>query len=341
MPWVRKYSKLNKCTRIPSQRIKYTFDRHQVIKETCTSMLLSNLAEPEWVFITCNERLLNIVVCVKERNTKKNNSYTLNIVKKTGICLKQHLKIEKKCYKLSWISRNSSIPLRDICEKHEKQVNGYQRSVLEKALNLLSQKGQFPPILALYFHRSKMKISKLTYKKFLGNLYFRSEYISSFVAEGFFLCNVRGYTIIIGSNLFHCNAGGYISYKYVCDESIDCPNDMSDEKHIFCVKYGKENILLNSEVHNRNHKCSYLYLLTISGTCQKYSSLKGTLKQGFVVKFTRNIYRSPVYFKCENGTLIHKGILNDTFANCGIYAVDILPFPSQYYHTNATVTQAT
>ena len=319
----------------------YTFGPHHLIKETCTSMLLSNLAEPEWVFINCNERLLNLIVCVKERNTKKNNSYTLNIVKRSGICLKQYLKIDKKCYKLSWISRNSSIPLRDICKKHEKQVNGYRRSVLEKALKLVSQKGQFPPILALYFHRSKMKISKLTYKKILGQLYFKSEYVSSFEAEGFFLCNVKGYTVFNGSNLFHCNAGGYISYEYVCDGSIDCPNDVSDEKKIFCVKYGKENFLLNSEEHNRNHKCSNLYLLTVSGTCQKYSSLEGTLKQIFVTKLTRIIDGSLVYFnidfrlvysKCSlNGTLIEIGNSNDTITYCGLYPLDRLSSVPPYY----------
>ena len=107
------------------------------------------------------------------------------------------------------------------------------------------------------------------------------------------------------------------------------------------MKYGKENKLVNSEENNRNHKCSNLYLLTISGTCQKYSSLEGTLQQGFVTKLTRNIDRSLVYFKCKNELLVHKGILNDTFANCGIYAVDKLPFPSEYYHTDATVTHCT
>ena len=328
VPIQHKYSFLSKCTRIPSQKIKYSFHPNQVIKKTCTSMLLSNLAEPEWVSITCNESLLNVVVCVKDKNIKNNNSYTFNIVKKNNICLKQFLKINEKCYKLSWISRNSSNPLRDICQKYEKQVNSYQRSVLEKALNLVSQKGQFLPILALYSHGSKMKISKLTYKKFLGQLYFSSEFVSSFEAEGFFLCNVKPFTIIIGSNLFPCNAGGYISYEYICDGLIDCPNDISDEKNIVCVKYGIEEKIFNSEEHNRSHKCSNLYLLTIYGTCQKYSSLEVTV----------NIYRNLNYFNCKNETLIHLGIFNDTIANCGLYAVNKSPFPSQYYHKNKTLT---
>ena len=332
------YDHLSKCTRIPSQKMKYTFDIHQIIKKTCTSMLFSNLAEPKWVFIPCNESFLNIVVCVKDKNIKNNNSYTLNIVKKNNICLKQYLKINEKCYKLSWISRNSSKSLQDICEKHEKQVNSYQRSVLEKALNLVSQKGQFPPILALYFHRSKMKISKLTYKRFLGQLYFKSEFVSSFEAEGFFLCNAKGFTVIISSNLFPCNAGGYISYEYVCDGLIDCPNDISDEKNIACIKYGIEVKILNSEEHNRNHKCSNLYLLTISGTCQKYTSLEGILKQGFIKKLTINIYRNLTYFKCKNTTLIHSGIFNDPIANCGLYAVNKFPLGSKYYDKNKTLT---
>ena len=336
VPYVHKYKHFSKCTRIPFQKITYSFHPHQVIKKTCTSMLLSNLAEPEWVFITCNESLLNVVVCVKDKNVENNNSYTLNIVKKNNICLKQYLKINEKCYKLSWISRNSRIPLRDICEKYEKQVN--QRSVLEKTLNLVSQKGQFPPILALYSHGSKMKISKLTYKKFLGQLYFSSEFISSFEAEGFFLCNVKPFTVIIGSNLFPCNAGGYISYEYICDGLIDCPNDISDEKNIFCVKYGIEEKILNSEEHNISHKCSNLYLLTIYGTCQKYSSLGVTLNQLFITKLTINIYRNLNYFNCKNGTPIHLGIFNDTIANCGLYSVNKSPFSSQYYHKNKTLT---
>ena len=292
------------CRRIPYPWIKYLFDQHPVTEETCTSMLLSNLAEPVWVFIPCSVSLLNVVVCVKDKNIKNNNSYTLNIAENSHICLKQYLKIDEKCYKLSWVSGNSSIPLRDICEKYEKQVNSYQRSILEKALNLVSQKGQFPPILALNSDRSKMKISKLTYKKYLGQLYFSSEYVSSFEAEGFFLCNVKTYDVIFGSNLFPCTAGGYISYEYVCDGLIDCPNDISDEKDIFCVKYGKENKLVNSEDYSRNHKCSNLYLLTIHGTCQKYSALEGTLNQlSITTTFTKNINRNLTYVKCRNGTI--------------------------------------
>ena len=39
-----------------------------------------------------------------------------------------------------------------------------------------------------------------------------------------------------GINIFLCTNGGYISFKYVCDSKVDCPNDRSDEDSCECLK---------------------------------------------------------------------------------------------------------
>ena len=250
------------------------------------------------------------------------------------MCFQQHLKIDEKCYKLSWLPKNLSIPLINVCRRYKNQVNVNERPVLEKAFRLLSQKGQFPPILTLHFVESKILISKLTYKKLMGQMHFQSKYVSKVEAEGFLPCNVQAYTAIIGDNLFPCSEGGYVSYEYVCDGSVDCPNDKSDESNI---DYGIYDKSLNLKGSLTNPKCSNLYFLTINGMCKKYSSTDDDWKQGFIAKYSRQTNRNITFFKCQNGILIDIKMVNDTFADCGMNAEDELPFSSQHFHQYQTI----
>ena len=41
---------------------------HSQIKKRCTLMLLTNLAEPEWVPIKCGQRIIGDIMCMVPKN---------------------------------------------------------------------------------------------------------------------------------------------------------------------------------------------------------------------------------------------------------------------------------
>ena len=45
-----------------------------ISNQTCTLMLLSNMKEPDWISIPCDENFANIIICkrIKQKKTKTN-----------------------------------------------------------------------------------------------------------------------------------------------------------------------------------------------------------------------------------------------------------------------------
>ena len=69
----------------------------------CTLMLLSNLKEPDWISIPCEENLLAFTVCRKEDATESKYS-TRNIYKLSSmyLCKSHHILVNDKCYSFLW-----------------------------------------------------------------------------------------------------------------------------------------------------------------------------------------------------------------------------------------------
>ena len=72
----------------------------------CFLMLLSNLAEPNWVSVACHQPLLAVITCIKD-NIRKN--FTDAQRKSVGIrefCEKIAILVHGICYEFHWISRS-------------------------------------------------------------------------------------------------------------------------------------------------------------------------------------------------------------------------------------------
>ena len=74
------------------------------IKKRCTLMLLTNLAEPEWVPIKCGQRIIGDIMCMVPRNVNTNVNISLN--GDLVIFEKQCIFITGTCYLFSWGSLN-------------------------------------------------------------------------------------------------------------------------------------------------------------------------------------------------------------------------------------------
>ena len=72
-------------------------------RDTCTLMIVSNLAEPYWISVNCGEYLLHTVVCSVHPDRKQiSNNYNWDILKYKKICYKNHIQISSFCYLFVW-----------------------------------------------------------------------------------------------------------------------------------------------------------------------------------------------------------------------------------------------
>ncbi len=230
-------------------------------------MLISNLAEPEWMNVNCSTKMLSDVYCASDhtRSTVSMQVPDLNLT-----CEPNHILKTNSCFVFLWHSALKYQPetLDEVCNKYStnaRSVVNVQISAIFLAVrNAVS--GSLSPILYQSEVSSLMIVSeyfRLAHILKTG----KERIIAKEDAEGFFVCEKEEENRRPKENEFSCSKGGFISYLFFCDEEINCPNDDSDEKFCEC------NNTLNWQkcrhvVNQANTKeCGHLFFKTPQGKC--------------------------------------------------------------------------
>ena len=76
---------------------------------SCPMMFLHNLAEPNWVSVHCNQKLLTQLVCVKDE-IGENNTFNKNskFVQNKHFCTSNAILVNEICYEFHWVSNVDS-----------------------------------------------------------------------------------------------------------------------------------------------------------------------------------------------------------------------------------------
>ena len=78
-----------------SERLtKFYYSKTQL----CSLMLLSNLAEPNWISIPCEEKLLDFIMCVKKTSPVNEYDVNENDLSEIFKCKLLHIVVKKRCY---------------------------------------------------------------------------------------------------------------------------------------------------------------------------------------------------------------------------------------------------
>ena len=86
-----------------------TMEPHRTKRETCFLILVSNLAEPDWISVSCNRKVLHWIICEVSNNMEA----TFNVERKTfnedkiNYCSPKYIMFDSKCISFKWLSKIS------------------------------------------------------------------------------------------------------------------------------------------------------------------------------------------------------------------------------------------
>ncbi len=255
---------------------------HPTQSAFCTLMLLGNLAQSPWIQIGCQKEILTDVVCEAIEDSSKTNKQITKLK-----CLKFNFVKDKRCYIFKWLVTNT---VQDLFTDHNCTLSKISIDLNITLFQYIFEaiSGKISPIISLIRPKSRF-IQKFTYNKFLNVFKYVSDIAELQNTEGFYICQADAHRILIHTNVFHCSDGSYISYQFVCDELVDCPNDNSDEHYCHCSGPSNNSYLRHHcpHSHRNNTGCSQLYFRDLDGSCAQYTIAE---KQTLTHKMPLQIY---------------------------------------------------
>ena len=236
----------------------------------CILMLFSNIKEPQWIPVSCNQAILNAVVCKSEEKV-----YTIQKTKTTDLkfCKSTMIIVSNKCYTFPWGKIETTSD--DFCIAHNsKGVSISKITSFSHIFNAVSSANTFPTLI----FQNNLNVQVIKVHKLFDKLRFVKITTHNVTSNGNHVCAQEKVTINIGLNTFYCEKGGYILHIYICDGIKDCPNDNSDEYFCTCnsenISTKKDNFCMKLLTKQNRTQCTSNYFMEVTGICKKYEFKK-------------------------------------------------------------------
>ena len=290
-----------------------TVEPHRVKNETCFLLLLTNLAEPDWISISCESQILHWFFCATVI-TKKNMTFLENDLRdKTYYCSLMYTMLDNKCISFHWVHNMTlrKLPCRN---QHFISVKKF-RFFIQSILDAVSYTETCPVFI---FQSNSKQIFMYKYERYLNTYHQNVTEVEVIMAEGFYTCIKSKNTTFAGRSIFQCNNGHYISHTQICNGKIQCHLSEEDEKFCSCDKHKhlSEKIFCNAATLNYTKKeCSPLYFITVQGSCHLFDKISFYEMKTIIETKTNNgsslktvagfkdTHMDNDTFICKNGTI--------------------------------------
>ena len=167
-------------------------------------MLLSNLAEPNWVSVACDQPLLAVITCIKDNIRKNFTDVQRKSVGISEFCARSAILVHGICYEFHWISRSYHY----WCSR-----KFFSRDILifKHIFEVIALENT---ILSAFVPKDKKTMKALKFVRYLDTVTFRrSIVVSLHESEGYIICPSSKSELHVGSHIFNCSNGSNILYK--------------------------------------------------------------------------------------------------------------------------------
>ena len=182
---------------------------HPNVKKSCTALLASNLAEPTWISVQCEDKMFSKVLC---RVISKNSASTTK-QNKHKFCSPATILKMNSCLEFVWSDLD---PLWKIKEKYLINVSSIHQLTFIFDAMLVT----LPPVLV---NGKNNTVQKWHYQKVYNKYYFQQTKRDE--SNGFLIFLEHTKEFALGMNIYKCSNGTIISYACVCDRIPNCPHN--------------------------------------------------------------------------------------------------------------------
>ncbi len=280
---------------------------HSHHKRACVMMMVANLAQPDWLYVNCDEKLIGDTFCSISFNTHKYN----NIGRiSSNVCSHDWLLSGNNCFQFIWISGRSEM---------EAHITAFEPVFLEQMgpfhefLNL--QNLYISPLLVRSLEQNKALLQTFSpiYEHYEHKILNVSDGVSGF---GAFYQKAK--KLHKSQNLFKCSNGINILQLHVCDTMNDCAQEESHDEH-FCSCPGVWSNVPDFQLCKimstvGKMKCSPVYFMNKTNDCAKFYN---PVEQKHL-----SATDSEKYHCKDMPKKIDQVFVDDLFADCGPNAHD-------------------
>ena len=240
-----------------------------IVKEadTCTAVLLHNLAEPEWITIDCDQKLFRDIVCIANE-ISQDKEVSINMLNKYHLCSLGSLKVKTICLQFEWKY------FLDIVRDTNFKLTLGNRHSLRGHIQFLLANVKHNYMIPFYFGNYQ---NIVIIKKFFEIYNITEEKAKANSAAYFVHVYKIMDTIQSEKYMFECKHGVYILYTDMFYHDAKCKE--LDGNNITDI------ILLNN-----TKTCPQLFYLTSNRHCKIYISLK------FVDSLDKHEEKEPTIF---------------------------------------------
>ncbi len=273
---------------------------HHDKSRRCTLMVMLNLAEPNWVQISCSQKInLTSTLCFENltnlisANTSKQSQFNL-------MCTRNQILKDGTCHTFTWVNIVLGIA-KPTCTFSEQMSHFEFFMFLFEAIDSI-----FPPVFVGQ-QVTEETIQRFTYKKYLDVYQCRKDYINvSQITQGFLVCTFSQQRTATGDNMLQCNDKTYeSSFLSECSMEGRVPQSCGTERSNTPLNRSKD-----GQSSKERHCCSDLCHLDSKGSCSAYLPFVTTQP---VLSKTEDVEQ----FICNNGLKLNSHLVNDLFGDCG------------------------
>ncbi len=270
-------------------------------QRTCTILLVSNLAYPQWVPVKCSQKLLHTVICFKCSVSEPNQTAAQPAV----VCSNLTILRQMTCHKLLWVDGAET---EGTC--HSKKLKLRPASDMRFRKNFSHLIGSVIGNVSLLFENNSKTLTLFSYLKLWTTFRLNWTFVDWTDATGHLVCRYNPeQNQPLYSSTFMCLEGYLISDLSVCDGIHDCfkadrKSSGEDEAGCRCKNFNGncKNVCGDSVC-----VCSPLYYISRKKTCEKYSAQLGSGKDSKM--------QMP-WFQCFDNKTIHHSLLDDLLPDC-------------------------
>ena len=283
----------NNLTEIDSGSSNFTFQVFPQRCTSCTSLLVTALDNPQWITVKCDHKLASSILC-------ETSNHSHNVVEEskpnTQFCAQFLLLKNNTCYGFQWISAHMFAQLK--CMKWMKNF---------QSVFAATASSTFPPIL-----QSGSTI--VSFKRLLNKHNYTKQKVTNNFMQGMCIRQEELSHFRLTVNVFKCADGAYISAQYVCDGTMDCPDDKpEDDMKCVCNKSNETRTRKTCKfviLHAEHQICSPLYHSSPNKTCSIFKLPNIRDSKAKIAKEDNDT------FVCFNGTTISSELVNDLVSDC-------------------------